>query len=512
MGVATISSIHLLHIPTTLTLNPPRSRLLSSSFKITTTQRNVLRKCGLLHTAMASDDVVTSERRTMENEKFDWFSEWYPVMPVCDLDKKVPTGKKVLGLDLVVWWDRNENAWKVFDDSCPHRLAPLSEGRIDQWGRLQCVYHGWCFNGSGDCKFIPQAPPDGPPVHSSKKACAAVYPSTMQNGIVWFWPNLDPKFKDIIIEKKPPFIPELDDPSYVKLEGNRDMAYGFQVRVNTDRERGRPLEMVVEKLKADGFVGKDETLRHKFFAPCVYYYFTDPELVQGNVESSSKNDGSLSSTANVKKPPTEISRRTFLAFFCIPVSPGKSRLIWAFPNNFDKWVHSIVPRWMFHIVQNLILDSDMYLLRVEEHKYEEIGTSNWHKACYVPVKSDAFVVGFRRWLNKYAGGQVDWGGKYSGSLPPLPPREQVLERYWSHVVNCKSCNGAYKALNKAEVSLQVISIAAIGALALTKSGVSSAKVRATIFIIAILCFAASKWLSHFIHKTFRFHDYIHALV
>ena len=27
-----------------------------------------------------------------------------------------------------------------------------------------CVYHGQCFNGSGDCKFIPQAPPDGPPV------------------------------------------------------------------------------------------------------------------------------------------------------------------------------------------------------------------------------------------------------------------------------------------------------------------------------------------------------------
>ena len=47
----------------------------------------------------------------------------------------------------------------------------------------------------------------------------------------------------------------------------------------------------------------------------------------------------------------------------------------------------------------------------------------------MPVKSDALVVGFRRWLNKYAGGQVDWGGKYSGSLPPLPPREQVFERY-----------------------------------------------------------------------------------
>ncbi|CAK9328120.1 unnamed protein product [Citrullus colocynthis] len=512
MEVTRISSPHLIHIPTTLartlarnpcsvTSNrnpPPRSR---SSFNFKTTKQ---RKCELLRTAMAFD-VVTTERPEMEEEKFDWFAEWYPVMPVCDLDKRVPIAKKVLGLDLVVWWDRNENAWKVFDDSCPHRLAPLSEGRIDQWGRLQCVYHGWCFNGSGDCKFIPQAPPDGPPVHSSKKACVAVYPSTVQNGIVWFWPNSDPKFKDIIMEKKPPFIPELDNPSYVKLEGNRDMAYGYEILIENLMDPAH--------LKADGFVGKHERLRHKFFAPCVYYFFSDPELVQEDVKSPSKNDESVSSTANVKKRQTEISqRRSFLVFFCIPVSPGKSRLIWAFPRNFGKWINYIVPRWMFHIGQNLILDSDMYFLRVEEHKLEEIGPSNWHKACYVPVKSDALVVGFRRWLNKYAGGRVDWGGKYSGSLPPLPSREQVFERYWSHVVNCKSCNGAYKALNIVEVSLQVISIAAIGALALTKQSVISAAVRATIVTIAILCFAASKWLSHFIHKTFHFQDYNHALV
>ncbi|KAL6976854.1 Protochlorophyllide-dependent translocon component 52, chloroplastic [Sarracenia purpurea var. burkii] len=98
-----------------------------------------------------------------EEEKFDWYAHWYPIMPLCDLDKSVPHAKKVMGLDVVIWWDRNESAWKVFDDRCPHRLAPLSQGRIDQWGRLQCVYHGWCFSGSGNCKFIPQAPTDGPP-------------------------------------------------------------------------------------------------------------------------------------------------------------------------------------------------------------------------------------------------------------------------------------------------------------------------------------------------------------
>ena len=58
----------------------------------------------------------------------------------------------------------------------------------------------------------------------------------------------------------------------------------------------------------------------------------------------------------------------------------------------------------------------------------EAGPAQWQKACFVPTKSDALVVGFRKWLNKYAGGQVDWRGKFSGALPPTPPREQLLDR------------------------------------------------------------------------------------
>ncbi|CAA2970338.1 Protochlorophyllide-dependent translocon component 52, chloroplastic [Olea europaea subsp. europaea] len=166
-----------------------------------------------------------------EEEKFDWFAQWYPVMPICDLDKRRPHGKRVMGIDIVIWWDRNENKWIVFNDSCPHRLAPLSEGRIDQWGRLQCVYHGWCFGGSGDCKFIPQAPRDGPPVHTSLKACVAVYPSCVQNNILWFWASSDPLYKDILSKKKPPYIPELDDPSFTNTMICRDLPYGYEVLI-----------------------------------------------------------------------------------------------------------------------------------------------------------------------------------------------------------------------------------------------------------------------------------------
>lgn len=123
------------------------------------------RKRDFKNSAALSSYVSNSSPETQfKDEKFNWYENWYPVMPVCDLDKSRPHGKTVLGIDIVVWWDRNQKEWKVMDDTCPHRLAPLSEGRIDQWGRLQCVYHGWCFGGSGECKFIPQAPRDGPPV------------------------------------------------------------------------------------------------------------------------------------------------------------------------------------------------------------------------------------------------------------------------------------------------------------------------------------------------------------
>ncbi|OAY28964.1 protochlorophyllide-dependent translocon component 52, chloroplastic-like isoform X1 [Manihot esculenta] len=463
-------------------------------------------------------------------EKFDWYSQWYPVVPVCDLDKRVPHAKKVMGLDVVVWWDRNESAWKVFDDTCPHRLAPLSEGRIDQWGRLQCVYHGWCFNGFGDCKLIPQAPPDGPPVHKFKKACVAVYPSTVHHDIVWFWPNTDPQYKDIITKKKPPSIPALEDPPFTKLMGSRDFPYGYDVlienlmdpahvayahygiistrkpQVMVDREGGRPIDMSVKKLDKDGYIGKMDWGCSKFIAPCIFYAYADPvaDQVYGTVSSSQ-------SRKNFFDQQLSTHQRTALIFICIPVCPGNSRLIWSFPRNFGVWTDKIIPRWMCHVIQNLILDSDLYLVHVQERKIMDVGPANWQKACFVPTKSDALVVGFRRWLNKYAGGQVDWRGKYSGALPPTPRREQLMDRYWSHVVNCRSCSSAHKCLSAIEVILPVISLVSIGIVAAAKQGAISAAARSTVVALAVVCFAASRWLSHFIYKTFHYHDYNHAL-
>lgn len=53
-------------------------------------------------------------------------------------------------------WRDGSDTWQAFLDVCPHRLIPLSEGRITDNKELQCAYHGWCFERSGKCTAIPQ--------------------------------------------------------------------------------------------------------------------------------------------------------------------------------------------------------------------------------------------------------------------------------------------------------------------------------------------------------------------
>ncbi|KAJ4970883.1 hypothetical protein NE237_003982 [Protea cynaroides] len=203
------------------------------------------------------------------------------------------------------------------------------------------------------------------------------------------------------------------------------------------------MEINIQKLDKNGFLAKQELGYAKFVPPCVFYVYPSLGLNRGN--------GSV----GMEEQPTNLTkRRLVLIFICIPVSPGKSRLIWTFPRNFGVWIDRVIPRWIFHIGQNLILDSDLYLLHLEERKINDLGPSNWHKACFVPTKSDALVSAFRKWLRKYSGGQVNWGTKFSGALPPTPPKEQLMDRYWSHVVNCSSCSMAVKGLKAVEVALQ----------------------------------------------------------
>lgn len=170
------------------------------------------------------------------HEAFDWWKQWYPVALTRDLDSAVPTKVTLLGRDLVLWKEGaaaaaasgNPPAWRCFIDRCPHRMAPLSEGRVDsKTGHLQCAYHGWEFGGSGACSKIPQADPDADQSEAtarrSTRACATALPSQEAQGMIWVWPDTSDKGLAASKVVKPTLMEDVDEKAMSYLVVCRDM-------------------------------------------------------------------------------------------------------------------------------------------------------------------------------------------------------------------------------------------------------------------------------------------------
>ena len=103
---------------------------------------------------------------------------WHPVASAADVATE-PLAALLLDQPLVLWRDAS-GAIQAWADLCPHRGARLSLGRVCQ-GRLECPYHGWQFESSGQCTQVPALPAFNPPVSHR----AQVYQAREQNGLVW---------------------------------------------------------------------------------------------------------------------------------------------------------------------------------------------------------------------------------------------------------------------------------------------------------------------------------------
>lgn len=80
---------------------------------------------------------------------------WVPVGSISCLRGLTPTEIEIMGRKLVVWEANRQ--WSVLVDECPHRMAPLSVGRIDpKTNCIECSYHGWQFDRNGTLQSIPQ--------------------------------------------------------------------------------------------------------------------------------------------------------------------------------------------------------------------------------------------------------------------------------------------------------------------------------------------------------------------
>ncbi|MGQ9369906.1 Rieske 2Fe-2S domain-containing protein [Azospirillum sp. ST 5-10] len=104
---------------------------------------------------------------------------WYPLTAGATLHPGAVVPTVLLGERLVVW--RGEDgAARVWSDRCPHRGMRLSFGAV-QRDTLLCPYHGWTFDGAGQCSHIPAHPGLKPARAARVRAFGAVE----VHGLVW---------------------------------------------------------------------------------------------------------------------------------------------------------------------------------------------------------------------------------------------------------------------------------------------------------------------------------------
>ncbi|MDP6436951.1 MAG: aromatic ring-hydroxylating dioxygenase subunit alpha [Gammaproteobacteria bacterium] len=120
---------------------------------------------------------------------------WYPIVRSEDLGYDQPEKVRALGIDLVAFRDQNGDA-HVLSDTCTHRGASLggawSQGNrprvID--GCIVCPYHGWEFNGDGECVNIPSI---GYGTKTPARAKVDSYPVEEKYGIVFAFLGDEPE-------------------------------------------------------------------------------------------------------------------------------------------------------------------------------------------------------------------------------------------------------------------------------------------------------------------------------
>lgn len=108
---------------------------------------------------------------------------WYYAMPSAHLAAGQMKKKMLLG-EPVVFCRQADGKVFALRDICPHRATPLSYGKFDG-EQVQCVYHGWKFDGTGTCRHIPSL--CGTENMDPANIKVKTYKVQEQQGILWIY-------------------------------------------------------------------------------------------------------------------------------------------------------------------------------------------------------------------------------------------------------------------------------------------------------------------------------------
>jgi phenylpropionate dioxygenase-like ring-hydroxylating dioxygenase large terminal subunit len=384
--------------------------------------------------------------------RFDWAEAWYPVAYLDDLDPATPTRFTLLEQGIVIWWDAKGQTWRVFEDKCPHRLAPLSEGRINEDGELECPYHGWAFAGDGTCTHIPQQSVDGQGNQSSR-ACVGSMPTAIAQGLLFVYTG---KAENAPQVEVPIVGPVDEDPDgWVVLNTFRDLPYDALTLLENvldashipythhktvgKRENAAPMVMDVVESGKQGFRGLWPEGPRKGSLGTQHTTFVAPGLMYHDL--TSKQFG-----------------RTMTVVYATPIRKGECRLFARFPFKFSSRIPATVigltPRWYSHIGNNGVLEDDQIFLHLQERELEQANRP-YAQACYLPTQADRYVLAFRNWVSDF---EAD---PFPGqSLAPAWTQTALLDRYQSHTQHCHSCRTALARIKTLRWAL--LGVSAVG--------------------------------------------------
>ncbi|MEB3235494.1 MAG: Rieske 2Fe-2S domain-containing protein, partial [Cyanobacteriota bacterium] len=384
-----------------------------------------------------------------------WQQRWYPVAYLEDLDQRRPQPFTLLGDDLVLWWEAASGQWRAFADVCPHRLVPLSDGRLNDRGELECPYHGWSFGGDGRCTTIPQASPDQlAAACGSPRSRCSTYATASAQGLLFVFAG-DPAAAAAV---PLPLVPVLEEPGWLLQGTFRDLPMDALTllenvldvshvpfthhRTVGRRDNAAPVEAELTGFGAKGFTatwaegprrGRLGSQFTTFTAPCLMWH-----------DLTAKGFG-----------------RILTVVYATPIRPGECRLFARFPFQFSSVIPKLLvglrPRWLQHLGNHVVLDDDQIFLHWQERALASRGGADrFEQACYLPTSSDVYVRGFYRWVREVAG--VPFPGR------PLPPRqlnEPLLERWQAHTRHCRACSGALRRIRRIRPML-LVGMAAAG--------------------------------------------------
>ena len=166
---------------------------------------------------------------------------WYPIAVASKVVDQ-PVAATLLDQRLVIW--RSKEGVTVADNLCLHRGVPLTMGWCEE-GQIVCKYHGFRYDGTGQCIKIPAHPGAAIP----PKLRLHTYPVEEKYGLIW-----------TCLSGKPanplPEIPEWDSADYQRaipepldlraaagrqLEGFLDVAHFAWLHHGTFGDRNNPV-------------------------------------------------------------------------------------------------------------------------------------------------------------------------------------------------------------------------------------------------------------------------------